>query len=51
MNIDQTNYGIEDIVIPGARILNTVVIILILPYRLEIPATCRLSIDKSTADP
>jgi hypothetical protein len=42
MKIDHTNYGILVKVIPGERILNTVVIIFIAPIRLEAPATCRL---------
>lgn len=42
---DQTKRGRADIVIPGALILNIVVIIFIEPSRLEIPAICRLYID------
>jgi hypothetical protein len=38
-------------VIPGALILKTVVIILIAPYKLDRPATCKLRIDKSTLEP
>jgi hypothetical protein len=36
---------------PGARKLIIVVIIFIEPNKEEIPATCKLNIDKSTAAP
>lgn len=48
---DQTNRGIRSNVIPGARILITVVIKFTAPKIEEIPAKWRLKIAKSTEDP
>ena len=47
-NIDQTNNGISNQVIPGALILNIVVIKLIAPNILDKPLKCKLKIAKST---
>jgi hypothetical protein len=49
--IDHTKRGILCNVIPGARILNIVVIKLIAPRIEEAPAICREKIAKSTAGP
>jgi hypothetical protein len=48
---DQTNKGIRSKVIPGDRILITVVIKFTAPRIDEIPARCKLKIAKSTEDP
>jgi hypothetical protein len=50
-NIDQTNSGILCKVIPGARILNIVVIKLIAPSMDDAPAICKEKIARSTAGP
>lgn len=47
----QTNKGNLCIVIPGALILNIVVIKFIVPKIDEIPAKCKLNIAKSTDPP
>jgi hypothetical protein len=51
INIAQTNKGKRCILIPGARIFNIVVIILIQPTILLIPDKCKLKIAKSTLAP
>ena len=51
IRIDQTNSGIRNIVIPGARMLKTVVMKLIAPRIEEAPARCSDRIAKSTAAP
>jgi len=48
---DQTNKFSRSQVIPGARILITVVIKLIAPKIEEIPATCKEKIARSTPAP
>lgn len=48
---DQTNKGILSMVIPGALILNIVVIKFIAPIIEEAPAQCRLKIAISTEPP
>ena len=48
---DQTNKGIRSKVIPGDRILITVVMKLTAPRIEEIPAKWRLKIARSTEDP
>ena len=47
----QTNNGIFIKVIPGARILNTVAIILIAPIMDEIPKICTVNIKNGKASP
>ena len=49
--IDQQNNGMRWMVIPGARMLKMVVIILMAPRTDDAPARCRLRIPKSTAGP
>ena len=49
--IDQTNSGILCMVMPGARMLNMVVIKLIAPKIDDAPAKCRLKIAKSIEAP
>jgi hypothetical protein len=51
INTDQTNSGRAAMLMPGARMFITVVMILMEPIKLDTPATCRLKIDKSTAAP
>jgi hypothetical protein len=51
INTDHTNRGSLCIPIPGALILNIVVIKFIAPRIEEIPAKCRLKIAKSTEPP
>jgi hypothetical protein len=48
---DQTNRGIRSRVMPGLRILTTVVIKLTAPKIEETPAKCKEKIAKSTDDP
>jgi hypothetical protein len=48
---DQTNRGMRSRVIPGLRILTTVVIKLTAPKIEETPAKCKEKIAKSTDDP
>jgi hypothetical protein len=50
-NIDHTNKGVRCHVIPGARMLITVVIKLIAPAIEDAPAICKLKIAKSTEPP
>jgi len=50
-NIDQTNNGNRDKIIPPERIFIIVVIKLIAPNIEEIPAICKDKIPKSTAAP
>jgi hypothetical protein len=51
IKIAHTNKGNLSNVKPGALILIIVTIRLIAPYKEEIPAICKLKIDKSTAAP
>jgi len=51
INTAHTNNGNLCIVIPGARILNIVVMKFIAPSNDEIPAKCKLKIAKSTDPP
>ena len=51
MSTDHTNNGSLNISIPGPRIFKIVVIKLMVPARLEIPAMWRLKIAISTAIP
>ena len=48
---DHTNKGILSMVIPGALILNIVVIKFIAPIMEEAPAQCKLKIARSTDPP
>lgn len=48
---DHTNKGIRSKVIPGLRILTTVVIKLTAPKIDDTPAKCKEKIAKSTEDP
>lgn len=50
-NIDQTNKGSRSIVIPGARILSTVVMKLMDAIIEDAPARCNEKIAKSTEPP
>ncbi len=51
IRIDHTNSGIRSSVMPGARMLKTVVMKLIAPRIEEAPAKCSDRITKSTAAP
>ena len=51
IKIDQTNNGILNNPIPGARILKTVTMIFIDPKIEDMPARCKLKIAISTAAP
>ena len=51
MNTDHTNNGNRCILMPGARMFNTVVIKLIAPKILLIPDKWRLKMAKSTEAP
>lgn len=51
INTDQTNRGVWSQVIPGVRILITVVMKLMAPRIEEAPAKWRLKIDRSTEAP
>lgn len=51
IKVAQTNSGNLCKVIPGALILNTVVIKLVAPNKDETPAKCKLKIARSTEPP
>lgn len=51
ISTDHTKRGKRCIVIPGARMLNIVVIKFIAPRILLIPERCKLKMAKSTAPP